>query len=266
MEYTQIVRSPQQYPFITMWEEMQRDGYFNHHVHYRDWQTETRQLVPFNPNAPIQDSPHDDYLLELDFSQAELVFPNEYSHELERSIKRNEHYWLPRLFSLPESGTVLDLGCGFGRSFEWMQRRYQRAIGVDISAHAIGLARRRFRGLAHVDFYTCNGRGLPPEVKAESVDLIYCFTVFQHIPRAYTLDYLKSFSRVLKPSGKAIFNLLSGDFEDAEEGDPGSEWAIGYNLSQIRQLIDKCNLRLKRTSKWTTKNGNSYWTWLEVGR
>ncbi len=266
MEYTQIVRSPQQTPFMAMWEEMQRRGYFNHHLHYRDWQTETRQLAPFDPSTPLLDTPHDDYLLELDFSQSELVFPCEYSHELERSVKRNEHYWLPRLFSLPAAGTVLDLGCGFGRSIEWMQRRYQRVIGVDISNHVISLARQRFQDLPHVDFYTCNGRGLPPEIKAGSIDLIYCFTVFQHIPRSYTLDYLESFRRVLNPSGKAIFNMLSGDFEDVEKGEPGTEWAIGYSEPQIHQLIDRCNLSIKRTSKWTVKNARSYWIWLEVGR
>ena len=266
MEYTQIVRSSQQTPFIAMWEEMQRRGYFNHHIHYRDWQTETRQLVPFDASTPRLDEPDEDYFLELDFSQTELEFPYEYSHEFERSIKRNEHYWLPRLFSLPASGIVLDVGCGFGRSFEWMQRRYQRAIGIDVSSHAIGLAKERFRDLLDVDFYTCNGRELPPEIKAQSIDLIYCFSVFEHIPRAFTLDYLRAFRRVLKPSGKAIFNMLSGDSEDVEEGELGTEWAIGYSEPQIRRLIERCDLGIRETSKWIAKNARSYWSWLEVGR
>ncbi|MBP1779296.1 MAG: hypothetical protein H6Q86_5307 [candidate division NC10 bacterium] len=249
--------------FQRMWDEMQKDGYFSHHPHYADWTTDQRGMTPAVPDRIDLEEPPEPPFDHLDFTACEVVFPR-YSVELERAIKRNEYFWLPKMFAIPCGGTVLDVGCGFGRSLEWMRTIYGRCMGVDVSETAIRMAADRFAGIDGVEFRVGPGDGLPAQVADRSVDLIYAFNVFEHIPRSFAAAYLRDFVRVLRPTGCAVFNLLSGIQEHAQDGPPGSEWRIGYSANAATSMIHRAGLRVAASVRWSLPDSSACWLWFQV--
>lgn len=247
--------------FQQMWDKMQADGYFRLHPHYQDWhpdQADARERIPCQHAAPeLEES-----ILAVDFRQPEIELPA-YSEALEGAMKQVESHWLPRMFDLPTAGTALDIGCGYGRSLEWLHQRFDQAIGVDISEYIIEVAKARFADIANTQFFPCGSDTLPEEIGENSVDWGYCFTVFQHIPREYTLNLLRDTHRVLKPGGRVVFNLVSGVNEGLNDGPNHYEWLIGYSPEQARALVAESGLRLGKWVTWKTPNVPSTWLWLE---
>jgi len=239
--------------FQAMWERMQVEGYFSEHAHYR---------FDHGQAPGAEEQALDARLRELDYSGEAVVFPVPYSEMLERSVKRLEPWWLPRMFDLPQDGAALDIGCGYGRSVNWLRRVYQRVVGVDISAAAIDRALHNLDGAGNVELLTCSGDKLPAALADASFEVAYAFTVFQHIPREYTASLLKDAHRVLKPGGKIAFNLLSGINEQANEGDLDTEWAIGYSEQAASELLSSTGYALEKQVHWSGPGSDVAWLWL----
>ncbi|MFK7862773.1 MAG: class I SAM-dependent methyltransferase [Pseudohongiellaceae bacterium] len=243
--------------FKTMWENMQTNGYFSNHPHYEDY---------FGKAPTEQDKKLDEIILSLDFSQPDIYIPIPYSEALERSAKRTEPIWLPKTFDLPQSGVALDLGCGFGRSVRWLSQQYQRVIGTDISAQVIGTAKELCKDISNVDFYVNEADSLPPEVTPNSINMAYIFTVFQHIPRQYTLELLKKIQLALSPEGVVVFNLVSMINESINDGAVETEWAIGYSKEQAEDLVKQAGLNLQKIVSWSGPESAASWLWVAASK
>lgn len=116
--------------------------------------------------------------------------------------------WSPRA---PVAGTAVEIGCGLGRMCRALARRFDRVIGVDISDEMIVRARELVTE-SNVEFLVSDGSSLEV-VEEGSADLVFTFTVFQHIPDPAVVErYIEEIGRVLKPGGLAIFqwNNTSG--------------------------------------------------------
>ncbi len=104
---------------------------------------------------------------------------------------------------LPDAA-VLEIGCGIGRLLKAMRRRARLVTGVDISGEMIERARRELPPDDGVRLLRTDGdlRDVPDR----SIDFVYSFIVFQHIPsRAAVLTYLREAARVLRPGGVLRF-------------------------------------------------------------
>ena len=243
--------------FQHMSESMQKEGYFKTHPHYTDH---------FGADLSAADKALDSMMLALDYSLSEIIMPAPYSEELERSVKRTESSWLRQMFNPPEDGTALDIGCGFGRTVAWMQQNYSSVIGTDISQEAIVAAQARFQSFPNVRFYVNDADALPAEITRGSVDFAYAFTVFQHIPREFTISILSQLAGLLTNSGVVVFNLLSGINESEESGVAQTEWAIGYSKQQAEQLIQNTGLKMQRMVLWSRPETAMKWLWVRAGR
>lgn len=243
--------------FKAMWENMQTDGYFSTHPHYEDY---------FGKEPSAEDRKLDEIIMALDFSKADIHIPVPYSEALERSAKRTEPLWLPQTFDLPQSGTALDVGCGFGRSVRWLSEQYQQVIGTDISAQVISTAREICNDLTNVSFFVNEADSLPPEVTASSIDMAYVFTVFQHIPREYSLGLLQQVKSALNDNGVVVFNLVSMINEEINEGVVETEWAIGYSREQAEALVKQAGLHLHKMVTWSGPESAANWLWIAAGK
>lgn len=243
--------------FKDMWEAMQIDGYFTTHPHYEDY---------FGKELTDEDRAMDQTIMSLDFSSSDIFIPIPYSEALERSAKRTEPMWLPKTFDLPQSGVALDVGCGFGRSVRWLSDQYDQVIGTDISSQVIDKARVLCKEIDNAAFYVNEADSLPPEVVPSSIDMAYVFTVFQHIPREYTLGLLQKIHEALSDNGVVVFNLVSSINEDKNDGVAETEWAIGYSESQAQDLLDKAGLQLQKMTKWSGPESSASWLWVAAGK
>lgn len=238
--------------FKEMWERMQDDGYFKHHPHYQDF---------FGLELTDADRALDEAVLALNFDSEDIEMPAPYSEALERSVKRTEENWLPRMFQLPERGTALDIGCGFGRSVIWLRDKYEKVHATDISSSVVELA-EKLCAAENVSFHVNDADSLPAGIPAGSVDVAYIFTVFQHIPREFAGNLLKQASDLLAPGGVAVFNLISEVNESLNDGVVDTEWAIGYTRDQARELVEDAGLEVERIVRWYRPENEVSWLWV----
>ena len=103
--------------------------------------------------------------------------------------------------------TCFELGCGVGRITAWLAKRFDRVIGVDISASHLALAR------AHVDAEGASNVELHRLVSVGTLDALPRFDVFfsvivlQHNPPPVIAAILDRVFAHLNPGGVAYFQV-----------------------------------------------------------
>jgi cyclopropane fatty-acyl-phospholipid synthase-like methyltransferase len=103
--------------------------------------------------------------------------------------------------------TVLDFGCGCGRTLRWLIERYPgvRWHGVDVDAEAIAWCQANIPAASFI----C-GSPLPPLPFADaSLDMIYAISVFTHLNEGFQRAWIAELERVLKPGGMLLLSLYS---------------------------------------------------------
>src|SRR5262249_49395237 len=112
--------------------------------------------------------------------------------EIARTLRRGRLRRLPR-----RRKAALDFGCGVGRLTPAMARRFERAVGVDVSAAMIETARRLDRR-ERCEFVLNEAPSLE-RFEDASFDFVYSNIVLQHMPSQLGVVYVGEFARVLQP-------------------------------------------------------------------
>jgi SAM-dependent methyltransferase len=110
-------------------------------------------------------------------------------------------------FEFAAGQSVLDFGCGCGRTLQWLIGRLPqvRWHGVDVDADAIEWCRGN---LADGEF--TRGSAMPPLPFADATfDLIYAISVFTHLNEAFQRAWIAELERVLKPGGILLLSVYS---------------------------------------------------------
>ncbi|WP_226018782.1 class I SAM-dependent methyltransferase [Novosphingobium sp. FKTRR1] len=115
------------------------------------------------------------------------------------------HVAVLRHHGLTDGMAVYDLGCGCGRTAQALVRSgwQGRYIGADIVPGFIDELRRKCPGyVAHVH--------KAPTLCADdaTLDIVYHWSVFTHLPPEECFLYLEDSWRALKPGGRTVFSFL----------------------------------------------------------
>jgi SAM-dependent methyltransferase len=106
--------------------------------------------------------------------------------------------------ALERKEVAVEIGSGLGRNCRALAARFDRVIGLDISEEMVRRSRELVPDPA-VRFDLVDGASMAPVADA-SVDLVFSFTVFQHIPkRAVIGRYIAEAGRVLRSQGLFVF-------------------------------------------------------------
>ena len=122
-------------------------------------------------------------------------------HVLERALNDLEGLIENRRASYP---IIVDVGCGYGRSFEMLHDRFRpiRIVGIDVDSKMLAISRQEAeKHRLVVDLKQASSSSLP--IPAESVDMVFCHQTFHHLIDQH--DALREFHRVLKPDGVLLF-------------------------------------------------------------
>lgn len=186
---------------------------------------------------------------EVDVSLGRELACNGY---LEESDALRQLDFLERAVRRPSSSpSILDLGCGSGGYCVWLARRLQvRALGIDLSEHAIGDARRRAAEARSCSVYFHVGdmriMALPDSSvdAAISLDALYLAT-----PRD---QMLAEVSRVLRPEGVLVFTVF--------EKDGSKKWldAVLESRFSVISVLDvttqwRHHMRAKHQHRWNSR-------------
>lgn len=101
--------------------------------------------------------------------------------------------------------SILDFGCGCGRSLIWLadHNLQCKIYGTDIDEEAISWCRK------NLDFARFNvNKPLPPlEYQSNTFDLVYVGSVFTHLNEDYQFRWLEELKRVSAPKGIVIITI-----------------------------------------------------------
>ena len=105
---------------------------------------------------------------------------------------------------LPQGGTLLDAGCGQGKSLPLLRDAFQplRMLGLDADPHSLALAQAEAEraGIA-VELHAADCATMP--LPDQSIDIVFCHQTFHHLVEQERA--LAEFWRVLKPGGQLLF-------------------------------------------------------------
>jgi SAM-dependent methyltransferase len=115
----------------------------------------------------------------------------------------DEHY-LRAPVHPARTGRAVEIGSGLGRICRALRRHFDEVIGLDISPRMVAQAGELVQDDG-ITFRVSDGTTLRG-VEDASVDLVFTFTVFQHIPDpAIVAGYLAEAGRVLRAGGLLVF-------------------------------------------------------------
>lgn len=141
---------------------------------------------------------------------------------------------------------VLEIGCGIGRVTEFFGDHFDAVTGVDISGEMIAKAKIR---LPDSKFTFLEGDGMTLPVPSASIDFVFSFIVFQHMPsRDVVASNLREAHRVLVPGGLAKIQVRGTPVDK-------KEWFYGVHFSekQARQIAQECGFTVLKTEYETER-------------
>jgi SAM-dependent methyltransferase len=111
---------------------------------------------------------------------------------------------------------VLDFGCGGGRVLRHLRQVWPNAklFGSDVDEELIAWAKDNLSGLATWQRNTFNP---PMDLEANSLNVIYLFSVFTHIDAPTQLKWLEEFHRILQPNGLVLLTIVAVTEEFVEQ-------------------------------------------------
>lgn len=144
---------------------------------------------------------------------------------------------------------ALDFGCGVGRLTQALAGHFREAHGVDIAPSMLKQA-NCFNQFPDRCYYHLNSENNLRLFATQKFDFIYSFIVFQHIEGRYVLDYIREFTRLLKPGGIAMFHFIEPPFWrqlipsfllDAyrkwKQGEKAFVWEFGVSESGVASVL-----------------------------
>ena len=102
--------------------------------------------------------------------------------------------------------TIVDLGCSWGRWSIAAGRAGFVPIGVDVHIDALHAAGRVSEQLGVQAHFVCAEVGYLP-FKSGSIDVVFSYSVFQHLERTKVLEAFGEIVRILKPGGMCLVQL-----------------------------------------------------------
>jgi len=147
-------------------------------------------------------------------------------------------------FLNPQRGeSILDAGCGTGRSLPWMIEAGARPVGIDFSIEMLKVAHRRLPG-AHL----AADLQRPLPLRSRRFDAAHCALVGEHLEdlRATFVEL----RRVLRPGGRFVFSAyhpeLAAAGVEANFEDSGTEYRLGavrYTTGDYLTLLSDAGFR-----------------------
>ena len=161
---------------------------------------------------------------------------------------------LDKLLGFNTNDVILDIGCGIGNLFPYLQEKIPdgKLIGIDFAFNMLYRCREKFQERTLV--LQSMAEVLP--IRSSSIDVVINYCLYPHLK--YKRDALREFNRVLKkegryyilhPQGSAEINSLHRDIGepvcfDVIEPVKSVVAMLQLNGFSTRQAIDRCDMFL----------------------
>ena len=165
-----------------------------------------------------------------DIQSTELL---DYSRKL-RFNNKTKQFWFDNL-GVKNGMKILEVGCGSGHFLEMIKQNFDVEVyGVDLDCGHIEFAKNsaKQKGL-NINYQVADIKNLPFE--DDSFDLIYSYTVVEHLPFS---DFIAEQKRVLRPGGKVVIMTVEAKQQTRSEFEYLDEEIFKYFNVEIEQPAD----------------------------
>jgi 2-polyprenyl-3-methyl-5-hydroxy-6-metoxy-1,4-benzoquinol methylase/uncharacterized protein YbaR (Trm112 family) len=169
-----------------------------------------------------------------------------------RARGRLKHYPIPAWpFGHSKGQILVDIGCGWGRWSIAAGRAGFYPIGIDVHIDALAAATRVSRQLGIQADYVCGDVDHLP-LRATSVDMLFSYSVLQHLDRGKVVGFFREAARVLKPRGiclvqlpnaSGLYNVLRQTRRGFRDARAGTFEMRYWSQAQIREAIASAGLQ-----------------------
>lgn len=98
------------------------------------------------------------------------------------------------------SDTILEVGCGIGRTCKWISPKVKKYVGVDFIPEMIDKAKSYNEKFSNAEFVVNDGKTLSM-FDEKTFDIVYSELAFQHMNKPIQVAYVNEIYRVLKNNG-----------------------------------------------------------------
>jgi SAM-dependent methyltransferase len=153
------------------------------------------------------------------------------------------NWGLLRLWNKRKGLRVLDVGCGFATTSEYIQKLGNEVTGLESSDVAVEVASKR---LAHVVL----GDMLTADLGGREFDAIIFADVLEHVP--WPVSALKRYLQYLAPNGTVIVSLPNVGLWSVRLAHLAGKWEY-----EETGVLDRTHLRFftRKTAKWLLAQG-----------
>jgi len=173
---------------------------------------------------------------------------NFYNQNVDEYIKKTSDLqdkdWLEKFISyIPKHGSILDIGCAFGRDTNFFVSKNYDSTGIDLSEKMI-IKAKEF--VANAKFFVMNMLNL--DFDENSFDGVWCSAALLHLNKEDSLKALKEIKRVLRPAGVLYLNLKEGSGEKFIIDDRyknAKKFYSYYNEVEIKDILHENGFELQ---------------------
>ncbi len=169
-------------------------------------------------------------------------------------------YYEPFLdHALPQTGRLLEIGCGTGFYTAWLAKRGYEVVGIDLSPNMIEEARRRCPDEVKLFVGNCEDPGavLDSQGIAGGFDAIVGVNTFSYYPNKK--DALRSYRELLRPGGRLVLLDIHGDaysqqiayltnFRGARQF---AENISGSTRAELASVLPECGFRVESIERFS---------------
>jgi 2-polyprenyl-3-methyl-5-hydroxy-6-metoxy-1,4-benzoquinol methylase len=166
------------------------------------------------------------------------------------------NWGLLRLWGDRQGLDVLDVGCGFATTSQYIESRGNRVTGIEESADAVVKARGRIGRVVQRDLQDFDG--VAADLEGARFDVVVFADVLEHL--AWPLGVLRKYLAMLKQTGSVIVSLpnvglwsvrlavMTGRFEYEDTGVLDRTHLRFFTRASARRMLDAAGLDVFRTT------------------
>lgn len=144
---------------------------------------------------------------------------------------------LKKFIDIDISHDVLEIGCGYGRLMNDVADNVKSITGIDISHEVLEITKNLVCDRKKNAFVKFND-GISIPFGDDTFDIVYSFSVFQHITKHMVYIYLKEIDRILRYNGVMFIQFLSSPLGEKEINvKKVTEQSVGWTKEEI---FDAC--------------------------
>ena len=107
---------------------------------------------------------------------------------------------LPRIHAFIPTGTILEIGPGFGRWTSYLKKYCTYLAVVDLAEECVKACQQRFVSDSHITYYVNDGKSLAM-IRDASIDFVFSFDSLVHAEADVIESYLRQLAIKLQPDG-----------------------------------------------------------------